>query len=484
MKNKVLIYLTALFFSVQACTDLEENPIGALSPESYFQTEQQLEEAVLGIYYYMAYEWMYGRKLYMTINLQDDVADIGNTGTKSYRVVMNTFNVDANNALVAYSWMSTYKCISAANSAINGYDKISISDQDLADQLLAEAKVTRAMLYFNLVRLFGDVPFIDKFVNDPATVATVSRTPVSEIYAQLIEDCEFGVEHLPDTYSSGSIRCRPTKGAAKTLLASMYLTTGDYTNAAKYAEEVISEKAKYDYDLLEDFSQLWYADNGDTKEHIWSVDFLAGTSWDYISTLTMPNVASGWSVMVPSEGLYDMYEEGDVRRDETILSEYEKDGVTTSYTEWSIPKRHWAKFSHPADGSGSDGSNSGYNYPLFRFSEVYLIAAEALTEVNGGPTTKAYEYIDKVRTRAKIDPLESGLGKDDFIDAVLKERMLEFACEGKRWFDISRRQLGSEVFSGTDALEQHDFDPSKHYLLPLPQTELNQNENLTQNPGY
>ncbi|RKD88292.1 RagB/SusD family nutrient uptake outer membrane protein [Mangrovibacterium diazotrophicum] len=486
MKNNILIYFLAILFSTVACTDLEENPIGALSPESYFQTEQQLEEAVLGIYYYMAYEGMYGRKLYLTINLLDDVSDIGNTGTKSYRVVMNTFNVDANNTLVAYDWLYTYKCISAANSAISGYDKIEITDQDFADQLLAEAKVTRAMLYFNLVRLFGDVPFIDSFVTDPESVASVSRTSVDEIYAQLIEDCEFGIEHLPDMYSSGAIRCRPTKGAAKTLLASMYLTMGDYTNAAKYAKEVISEKADYDYELLTDYSQLWYADNGDTKEHIWTVDFLAGTSWDYISTIVMPmnTDAAGWSVMVPADGLYDLYDDADIRKAETFLSEIEVGGEMTPYTSWRIPRRHYAKFSHPAVGAGSDGSNSGYNYPLFRFSEVYLIAAEALAEVNGGPTTEAYAYLNAVRSRAQIADLEAGLSKDDFIDAVLNERMLEFPCEGKRWFDIVRRQLGSEVYSGDDALEQHDFDPSKHYLLPLPQSELNQNDNLTQNPGY
>ena len=130
----------------------------------------------------------------------------------------------------------------------------------------------------------------------------------------------------------------------------------------------------------------------------------------------------------------------------------------------------------------------------FRYAEVLLIAAEALNEING-PSAEAIGYINQVRERARNwagimtnfpADVTAGISKEDFQDLVLEERRLELAFEFKRWYDIKRRQLGDEVFKGAGSLEPHDnFDPGKHYLLPLPQDEIDRNPNLApQNPGY
>jgi tetratricopeptide (TPR) repeat protein len=338
------------------------------------------------------------------------------------------------------------------------------------------------------------VPYVGEFVDDPESVSDMYKTSVDDIYLNIIADCEFAEQNLPDKYEN-DIRCRPSKGTAKTMLASIYLTLGEYEKAAEYAEEVINSASTYGYALVSDFSELWVADNGDMEEHIWTVDFLpgsTGTTREYWAPWTAPGEMSGWNVICCSPGMFDKYDAGDHRIDLTFLQEVESDGVVIPYTEWSYPRLFYAKYClYPGADASSDGSASGRNFPIYRFAEVYLIAAEALTEVNDGPTAKAYEYINKVRERARYGGTEpadllTGMSKDEFIDEVLDERLREFPLEYKRWFDIKRRQMGDEVFKGEDSLEPHDtFDASKHYLMPLPQDELDKNPNLLpQNPGY
>jgi len=280
------------------------------------------------------------------------------------------------------------------------------------------------------------------------------------------------------------------------MLACVHLTLGNYQEAARYAEEVINERATYGYALMDDFTKLWIADDGDTAEHIWTVDFPAGNTsfddlWGAMSGVRNADM-QGWSVVVPSPGFYDMYEPGDSRMETTFVTETPVGGVMTPYTEWTWARIHFGKYClYPSVNSNSEGRYSGRNYPIYRFAEVYLIAAEALAEVNNGPTAKSLEYINEVRKRARkggLAPADipAGLNKDQFIDAVLKERMLELAAEYKRWFDIKRRDLGAEVFTGPNSIEPHStFNPAKKYLLPIPQAELDRNPNLLpQNPGY
>lgn len=492
--NNILKMVFFLFiFTIGACTDLEENPIGLLAPESFFKTTSDAEAAVMGAYTFMAAEKYFGRKYTLAVNLLDDACDIGDIGTDENRVNMNSLQPDASNGLISSFWPQIYGAIGAANSAINGIESItSTTNEAKMSQLLAEARIIRAYCYYNLVRLFGDIPYVGEFVNDPNTVSDISKTSAEDVYEYIIADCEFAVDNLPDTYS-GDIRCRPTAGAAKTMLASVYLTLGDYAKAVRYAEDVINNAATYEYELLDNFTDLWIVDNGDTKEHIWTVDFMAGETNDIWATHTRVRNSDqkGWSTVVPSPGLYDIYEDGDQRIDATFLLETEVKGVMTPYTEWTWPRPHFAKYAlHLSDKALTNGRKSGRNYPIFRFSEVYLIAAEALTETNSGPTAKAYEYINIVRERArnggeKPADLQTGLSKEEFINAVLDERLREFPLEYKRWFDIKRRQIGNKVFAGENSLEPHNFDASKNYLLPLPQDELDRNQNLLpQNPGY
>lgn len=513
-KTNILILLTVFLFG--GCLNLDENPIAILAPESFYQNEDDVEAAVFGAYKYITTEAFWGRRYNTALALLDDIHDIGDPATSVERIQINNHIQDGANGMIGTFWPMIYSTSTAASAAINALTKIKISNQTRANELEAEARMIRAFCYYQLVRLFGDIPYIGEYGTDPWSMANITKTPANEVYEYIIADCEFAEQHLPDKYSN-DIRCRPTKGSAKTMLASIYLTRGDYQNAAKYAVEVINNRATYGYDLMEDFTDIWRANpDGDNKEFIWSIDFHGGSTshddlWGCMTGARGTSMFSreglvglgGWSVVVPSPGYYDMFEPGDHRMEATFLLEAtapapNQDKVIP-YTEFNptyAQRIHFGKYQWAGPLANGEGRYSGRNYSFYRFAEVYLIAAEALCEVNNGPNAEALGYLNKIRERARFGgtvPADypAGMNKADFINAVLKERMLEFGGEFTRWWDIVRRDLGAEAF-GPNSIEPNAnretanplWGPTKKYLLPLPASDISRNPNIIQNPGY
>ena len=512
-KINIFILLPALLCG--GCLNLDENPISLLAPESYFSTEDDVQRAVFGAYKYIANPNFWGRQYNTCLALLDDIHDIGDPGTNIERRQVNNHTMDGANAMIAAFWPVIYQASTAASAAINGLTKFTPTNQTRAKELEAEARMIRAFCYYHLVQMFGDVPYIANYGSDPWSMANITRTPASEVYEYIIEDCLFAEQNLPNTYENGVIRCRPTKGAAKTMLACIYLNLGDYQKAAQYAVDVINNRATYGYDLMEDYTDIWRLNPvGDVKETVWSIDFYGGSDDDLWGCMTGARGTSmfskpsgvglgGWSVVVPSPGYYGMFEPGDHRMESTFLLEAtapapDNDKIIpyTEFTPTYAQRIHFGKYQWAGPQADLEGRYSGRNYAFYRFAEVYLIAAEALAEVNNGPTPEALGYLNKIRERARYGgavPADypSGMNKNDFINAVLKERMLEFGGEFKRWWDIKRRNLGAEAF-GPNSIEPNPqretanpiYGPTKKYLLPIFASEISKNPNLTQNQGY
>ncbi len=508
MKNTFKIpAILLLSFSFFQCTDLEENPIGLLAPESFFKTADDLETAVLGAYSYIANEAYYGRKLVLTLQLRGDMCDIGDRNTPGRRQQVNDFNMDSNNGMVAAFWPTSYRIIGAANAAISGAEQIPPSRQ--VDELIGEAKFLRAFAYYHLVRLFGDIPYIDFFIDDPESIKDASKTPAADVYAGIIADLEAAKTTLPDNYSSG-LRSRPTRGTAAAYLASVHMTLGNWQGAYDEAKWVIDNKGTFGYQLMDDFAQLFDAANADgLAEHLFAVDFLGNvnqgnTNQDWmgpitgIRTVTLPNTNSGWSVSVPAFAVYDTWDARDYRREVSFIDTAFLDGEMVGFEQFApnhgSPRPHIGKFWRNAGEHRGDGGRSDNNYVAFRYAEVLLIAAEALNEI-GGSEGEILAYLNEIRARARNwagtptnfpEDVATGLSQADLRDLILDERRLELAFEFKRWYDIKRRQLGEQVFKGPNSLEPHEnFDSGRDYLLPLPQDELDRNSNLLpQNPGY
>ncbi|MFC6098980.1 RagB/SusD family nutrient uptake outer membrane protein [Olivibacter domesticus] len=499
MKRLSKYKFIGVLLALASCTKLDEKPVSILVPGQYFNTEADAEAAVMGSYALLSSADYYGRRLTMVLQLLGDDIDIADIGTQSSRIQLNGFTHDASNQDILAVWRLAYLGIGAANAAIDGIPKVEMNEEK-KNALIAEARMIRALNYYHLVQLFGDVPYIGEFVTDPNSIKDVSRTPAAEIYQRIIEDCEFGVTNLPDVFPG--IKSRATKGVAHTMLASIYMVLKQWDKAAEHAEVVISNASTYQYGLVNDFQDLWKADLGHQLEHVWIVDFMGGitgetsTNQDYTAPMTGVRDADmlGWSVLVPSPGMYDSFNANDYRKEVSYLTETPVKGVMTPYQRWKWPRIHTAKWClFPGAGANAEGADSDIKHVIFRYAEVLLMAAESINE-NVGPTDKAYEYINAVRRRARNTPqgvrempvdLPVGLSQSDFREAVREERRVELAFEWKRWYDLKRWDTVVEAFTAENAYEKRANVKDYHKLLPIPQEEIGRNPNLLpQNTGY
>jgi hypothetical protein len=500
-KKFLLIICPAIMLG---CVDLTEKPVGLLAPEALFKTPKDVETAIFGAYGWIASERLYGRQFVSALMLRDDMSDIGDRGTPAERQQVNDFNMDDNNNMVNQFWPYWYQVISATNAAIAGANQLGLPEAEM-NPLIAEARFVRGFAYSHLVRVFGDVPYIDFFITNPEAVKQLTRTPAATVYAAILTDFEFAKQNLPDQQPS-NVRSRPTKGTAASYLADLHLTMGNYAKAYSEAKWVIDNKDKFGYGLEADFQTLFRAPQANNlKEHIFAIDFLGlqggegGANDDIMPPMTGVRGGdaprSGWSVIVPSQKVYDTWDARDYRKKVSFDDSLLIAGKLAPYTVFPNTKRpHIAKYARFAGNSNAEGRDSDHNYAAMRYAEVLLIAAEASAEVNG-PTAESIGYINEIRTRARNwagtasafpANVATGLSKQAFIDLILEERRIELAFEYKRWYDIQRRKLGDVVFKGANSLEPHqNFSATRDYLMPIPRVELQVNPNLApQNPGY
>jgi hypothetical protein len=498
MKLYVKSLVVLLWLLVTGCTDLEEEPVGVLAPEGFFKTEKDVQLAIYGAYGKIAADDYWGRELSLSLTLREDMVDIGNRGTVAARIQINDFNCDAFNGLITRFWPASYSIIGTVNAAIEGANVV--EDEATKNRLVAEARFIRAFAYFNLVRLFEDIPYIGEAVTDPESLLSMSKTPASEVYSHIIEDLEFAKSNLPMTHPENA-RSRPSKGSAYTMLADVYLTLGEWQGAYDNAKWVIDHASELGYGLEPDYQGLYISTNQDgMAEHIYVVEFKGlESSWPY-NTDSHPAFTgiggsdrSGWDVTVPSLAVFDTWDARDYRRKVALADSALYGGELRPYTEYNIPRPHIAKYWRYPGASESTGNNGDTNYAIYRYAELLLTAAEALNEISG-PTAEAQGYVNMVRGRARNwagtptdfpEDVPAGISKDDFRDLVLDERRLELSFEFKRWWDIKRRDMGEEVFKGPNSLEPHENFTTNKYLLPIPQDELDRNPILLpQNPGY
>lgn len=505
MKNIFLLIFTIIL--INGCSKLEENPVGLLAPESFFNTPEDLQAAVNGSFAYMASEKYWGRKLTLSILLRGDMADIGDQSTSARRKEVNSFEMSDDNGMVAQFWPQSYAIIGAANQAIDGASLVK-GDKNKINAIAAQAYFSRAFTYYHLVRLFGDIPYIDFAIKDASSVETISKTPTAEVYTNIIADLQFAKEWLPATQST---RALPSKATACAYLASVYLTIGDYNNAYNEAKYVIDNNGMFNVQLDADFQDLFNADKaGSLLEPLFTIDFMGqlrdgDLGQDYLAPVTgirgdkTHEYGEGWTVAVPSLAVYQTWDGRDYRKTVSLDTVATFNGEVLPYTVFAdnnsrgVNRPHIAKYFRYAGLAGNNGRESSHNYITMRYAEVLLTAAEALNEINGG-ANEAVDYINQLRARARNrdgnisaypENLAYGLSQAELRNAIIEERRIELAFEFKRWYDIKRLQIGDEAF-GTNGLEpQPNFSSQRDYLFPLPGDELAKNPNLApNNAGY
>lgn len=467
---------------------LEEDPKNLVNVNNAYRTEADAVSAVNSIYAYLnsistgSTAGVYHSTFWVTAGLASDELVNNQIGAPQFDQ-LGTFTYTSQNAALQEIWTMHYKTIFLANIAIERIPLINMNAA-LRSRLVGEAKFLRGLMYFNMVRMFGKIPLVLK--EEEPLRPTVAE--VAAIYTQIHNDLQGAEADLPLNYDPKNGRGRATKGAAYALDAKVYLTEKNWKKAAEMAKVVIDSK---EYDLWDNFADAFKLANRGGKEAVFSVGFGdAGGAiifWEVGQFLVrlLPTQlseegvvnAQGWQY--PTQQLYDSYDVEDQRRAVTFITTIHKsDGSTITIRPYI--QKYWDRVAEPK------GNESSQDFPVIRYSDVLLMYAEAMNE-DDQPLV-AHEYINKVRKRARFNgtvykntvPDYSGLGKEAFRSAVLKERRLELAVEGHRWFDLARTNtLESLVPQAKPGV----MPAARNYLFPIPQTERELNSNLPNN-GY
>lgn len=469
-----------------SCNKLDENPDSIITVSQFYKTQSDAISAVSAVYSALNTDAagdfpMYGRNLnLLTGNGSDDqIFSPSNTNT-DVRALGTTTYVPANDR-IKKNWQQHYFGISRANVAIDNIPNIDF-DTTLRARLVREAKFIRALLYFNIVRFWGDAPLI---LHDPTSIDVnaqkVKRVSKDSLYAQIIADLTEATL-LPSAYTGANIG-RASAGAAHALLAKVYVTRRNWSSALTEINTVIN--GGYGYDLFSNYLDAFQQATKNGKEHIFSVQF--GTNLgakNSTQSLSSGNFSSFNTAVYPGDlpsdsTLYQLFAENDTRRAVTFFTSL-YNAATGKYVTFT-PAR-LAKFIDYSITPLTNQAQSGINFPVIRYADILLLQAEVLNEISG-PSADAYAAINRVRNRANIGDLTAGLNQPDFREAIFLERRKEFIQEGMRWFDLARRG-GTYLYDALKKYQDKTGAAVKDTLFPIPQSERDINSELTQNAGW
>ena len=497
MKKIFILALNiALAGSMCSCSDfLDREPKNTVDPETTVDEDVAVSMAN-ACYRTLQSSNMYNQRLWtLDIVAGNSVVGAGG-GTDGIETVQaSNFTTQSDNGMALYLWRSPWVGIGQCNILINALEGKNPEKGTILGRSLGEAYFLRAHYYFILVRLYGGVPLRLKPFN-PGESTDIARASVDDVYKQIIEDTNRAAELLPaksqlDDDNLG----RATKDAAYTMLADIYLTLAP--DNTEYYQKVVSlcdDVTALGYDL----SQCTYESNFDATvnngpESIFEVQFSGNTEYDFwgnnpqsswLSTFMGPRnsnfVAGSYGWNQPTEEFMSQYEEGDKRKDLTVLYEGcpDFDGMAykSSYstTGYNVRKFLVSKSVSP------DFNTNPANFVVYRYADVLLMKAEALNEQ--GKTSEAAEPLNIVRRRAGL-PDVSGLSQEAMREKIIHERRIELAFEGHRWFDMIRVQHGDYAVKFLKSIGKSRVTKER-LLFPIPQTERDANKLMTQNPGY
>lgn len=470
---------------------LDRSPLGSLTYENFFQNAEQAVQATNAVYNeFRTFECVGLGYLGCTDIISDD-ADKGSTPNDQPPLAyIDDFTFDAANTYFGQVWRGYFRVISRANLAIARIPGIDM-DAALRDRLVGECKFLRAYSYLLLVQWFGELPIIteplaaDDYYNQ-------TRQPVEAVYAQIESDLLAAMQVLPqkNNYPAADLG-RATKGAATGILAKLYMVKKDYPKAIEACRSVIDSGQ---YELLPKYSDNFLRVGENGLESVFEICAAAlpativgpgASPYNMIQGVRgVPNL--GWGFNRPSDNLVSAYENGDPRREATVIyvGEVLPDGSTQVQDNPEIIGERFNQKAWVPAHSGLQDNGPG-NIRILRYSDILLLAAEAYNE-NGEPD-KALPLLNKVRKRARgtnnfILPDVTVTDKSQLREKIYKERRVELAMEQQRWFDLLRWGRAAQVMQ---AVGKTSFRPGVHELLPIPQTEIDLTERkLSQNFGY
>ena len=438
--RKSIFYSLAIIATASCEQALEEVPKSFLSPVNYFNTAADAEGAILGVYSMRA-DYNLTAAITMMEESHNDYAvprgsytPIGNLDLPFESVT--TGRMDA-------CWAAYYSMINRANVVLARVPDISM-DENSKKRILAEAYFLRAEAYINLARFWGAVPLRLTETVDLSSISA-PRSPINDIYAQVVNDLKIAEVDLPDDV--GNQTGRASKWAAKMRLADVYMDIEDWNAAAAKAEEIINSN-RYTLVTVEkeaDFYDIFATET--CSEDIFSLhyspisrNFQNFVQWLHYSDTPIYNVGEGWWCLYVNVNspLINEWDREDLRYQFNIYSGYFRNGTWVD----NPPATPLLFKKYIKDENGL----ATYSVPQIRYAEAFLIYAEAASMAGDGPTALALERLNTIRRRgygydpSVSSPIDypSGMSKEDFRATVIRERAYEFMLERRRFWDLLR----------------------------------------------
>lgn len=463
-------FIVAITLLAMACS----NDFIDLAPESdqnaavFYNNASDMEQAVIAAY--DALQAPYGDNSidHFAEVRSDNTFNDNTTQGGGIRADFDNFNLSSSNGVLNSTWTEHYLGIQRCNIVLNRINDI----PDLSDQLKqvrsGEVKFLRALLYFNIVRIWGDAPLILEETSDPLEGLNVTRDAASAIYTQIETDLTEAIGSLPALGNTDVGRA--TIGAAQTLLGKVYLTQGNYSGAVQILDQVSG------YALLPSFVTVFDINNENNDESIFEVQFQSGTNGEGIDSDRFTETDANNR---PSPNIVNVFQANlDDRYDASIDS-------TANGNLFSGKQ---------VDVRGTDGT-FGFNTIVLRYADVLLMLAEAQNELAYVADGEAFDNLNLVRARANATPYTSAElpDQESFRNAIALERRLELAFENHRWFDLVRTGDALETMNAANAggvdpnkASELPFTMESHQtLFPVPLAQIDASGgSLTQNSGY
>ncbi|MBB6463160.1 RagB/SusD family nutrient uptake outer membrane protein [Flammeovirga kamogawensis] len=512
MKKILITLLGVACFSCSNYLDLQDG--NTLNQDSYWKTEEHLELAVNAAYESLTPEELYARG-YRDLDCISDNGYNEWNWMKYWDISVGQHNPSTDR--ISYVWNDNYKGIRRANEILDNAPGMGI-DQEVKDTAIGEALFLRGLFYNNLSILYNNVPLILSVVSPEG--ARIEKSSKEEVVAQIIDDLTQAIDLLP---TKGETPGRITKNAAIALRARVYLYNQQWENAANDCEEVMTSNK---YSLVDDYSMLFSDEGQNSTESIFSVQFVSNMKageqfsgtykkqpqshfgvlpnlvYDYyckhgLKAENCPD-ATPFSVWSDEKGLplskaeleakglsifdyWAEFENRDPRLDFSVLRggepwlDADKWDNSVKATRYGIQK-----YIRKELGLYTDGNK---NFMILRYADVLLMYAEAKNELNG-PSAEVFNALSQVRRRVNMPDVDNTLNQEQLREEIRHERRTELAFEGLRYFDELRWKTAKNDFENNVIFHERNFDENKHYWWPLPQTEIDRNPNLSQNPGW
>lgn len=479
MKNISFLFIIFIFSLVSCTKILDDEPIGVVNSESFFKTAADALQGINAAYGPLMFNTANKNTYWAMAILTTDEAVVGGDGSQPGLTEMDFFTFTPRTEEFNNFYKLQYKGITQCNTVLDRVPTIDM-DEQLKNRILGEALFLRALYYFHLTQVYGDVQLITRIV--PPSEIKYGRSPKAEVYAQIIQDCEAAYEKLTTTNAPAD-QGRATKGAALALAAKTSLYAKDWQATVNYVQRI---KGLGVYTLMpnyEDNFGKFTQNNSESVFEIQHTNLELGVGNALNQIWLSKKVVDGYGFCEATQSYFDEFEVGDPRQKFTIASNNEDYFGVTYKNSFSSTKHSPRKYLQH-DSTTTQKADGDINVAVFRYAEVLLWEAEALNEL--GRVAEAQAPLEEVRNRARLqssDPLNTlpvvtTLDQSEMRAAIRHERSVELGFEMHKFFDYVRWGIANEK------LQSFGFKAGKNEVFPLPQIEMDLNPALIQNNGY